>query len=215
MRAPFFAVVCAAIFAAVLATSFFARAQDEMEMFFGQQPKPYIDPKGFWAAILPAGFDCKAKARHVECSGNRGARSLLTVDVIDVPASATADIAMLNQLDRFKQKPHFKLISKGTTKIDKIPAVTVSFTYDHLNSVELAVGVQQLIFVRSGKLYLLHFESGLGDLQTYRRDLEQLYRSFHPARLDAGGNPILEDLKPRDFDPDKLSDVDRALKNGY
>src|ERR1051326_8407206 len=126
---------CISWIAAVLLTSLTtsstaALAQDGSldQMLFGQKPKPFIDPAGYWAAILPTGFDCQARARHVSCNGNRGVQALLTVDVIDVPPSATADIAMLNQMDKFKTKPHFKLIQKGTIKVDKAPAVLVDFS---------------------------------------------------------------------------------------
>lgn len=209
-------VVFACLAALALPTSAFAQGQEQMEFLFGQKPKPFIDPAGYWAAILPNGFDCQARARHVECQGNRGISSILTIDVIDVPQSATADIAMLNQMDRFKEKPHFKMIGKGKTKIDKSPAITVSFSYDYMGNVEYQVGVQQLVMVRGGKLYLIHFETRLDQFLTHKKDLEQLYASFKPARLDAGGNPILEDLKPVSVDdPSGLPDVSKALKGKY
>ena len=194
-----------------------ARAQDDPFGFFlGQKPKPYIDPAGFYAAILPTGFDCEAKARKVKCTGNRGVQAILTIDVIDVPPSATADIAMLNQMDKFKEKPHFKLLQKGKIKIDGTPSMLVNFAYDYMGNVEYQVGVEEVIMVRGGKLYLIHQEMRLDQLAVHKKDLEQLYRSFKPARIDAGGNPILEDLKPAPTrDPDQLNDVERALKGGY
>ena len=196
-----------------------ARAQDDDNPFgfmFGQKPKPFIDPAGFYAAILPNGFDCEAKARKVKCSGNRGVQAILTIDVLDVPPSATADIAMLNQMDKFKQKPHFKLLQKGKIKIDGTPAVLVNFAYDYMGNVEYQVGVEEVIMVRGGKLYLIHQEMRLDQLSVHKKDLEQLYRSFKPARLDAGGNPIVEDLKPAPVrNPDQLNEVDRALQHGF
>ena len=66
---------------------------------------------------------------------------------------------MLNQMDRFQQKPHFKKISEARTKLDGSPAITVAFQYDYLGNVEYTVGVQQLIMVRGGKLYLIHLET--------------------------------------------------------
>src|SRR4051812_23762847 len=107
MRA--FAVVTAILLAA--GSSF--GQEDLSQALFGQRPKPYIDPAGFWAAILPTGFDCDARPRHVVCNSNRGDNTLLQIDVVDVPASATAELAMLNQMDRFKEKPHFKKIATG------------------------------------------------------------------------------------------------------
>lgn len=201
---------------ALVASPSFAQSGDQMEFLFGQKPKPFIDPAGFYAAILPNGFDCEARARQVKCRGNRGVQAELSIDVIDVPASATADIAMLNQMDRFKEKPHFKQIAKGKTRLDGAPALTTSFSYDYMGNVEYSVGVQQLIMVRGGKLYLIHFESRLDQFAAHKADLEQLYRSFKPARLDGGGNPILEDLKPKAAEnPDGLPDVTKALKGGY
>ena len=209
MRASF----VAAIVLSVLSTSATGLAEEEgpMQFLWGQKSKAFIDPAGFWSAVLPAGFDCQTRARHVECKGNRGANALLTVDVVDVPASANADIAMLNQIDRFKEKPHFKLLGQGNTQIDGSPAAVVTFSYDHLNNIELPVGVQQLVFVRQGKLILIHLECGLSHFSAYKADLEQLYRSFKPARVDAGGNPILEDLKPSE----DTADVSKVMKGRY
>ena len=187
-----------------------------MNFFFGQKPKPFIDPAGYYAVILPTGFDCEAKPRKVKCTGNRGVQATLTIDVLDVPASATNEIVLLNQMDTFKKKPHFKMLQKGNTKIDKTPAVVVNFAYDYMGNVEYQVGVEELIMVRGGKLYLVHQEMRLDQLSTHKKDLEQLYRSFKPARLDAGGNPILKDLKPAPVgNPDSLPDVDKALKSGF
>lgn len=209
-----------------LAAIFFvtpAGAQDDDNAFgflLGQKPKPFIDPAGFYACILPTGFDCEAKARKVKCTGNRGVQAILTIDVLDVPASATADIAMLNQMDKFKDKPHFKLLQQGKIKIDGTPAVLVNFGYDYMGNVEYQVGVEEVIMVRGGKLYLIHQEMRLDQLSTHKKDLEQLYRSFKPARLDAGGNPIIEDLKPAKIRSDgtfgtSSSEVDKAMKLGY
>jgi hypothetical protein len=208
-----------AVFVTFLVAVFLAGtavAQDDEfnQMFLGQKPKPFIDPAGYWAAILPNGFDCEGRARHVQCHGNRGVEALLTVDVIDVPASATADIAMLNQMDKFKEKPHFKLLQKAKIKIDKAPAQVVDFSYDYLGNVEYSVGVEELIMVRGGKLYLIHEEMRLDQLPIHKKDLMQLYASFKPARLDNGGNPIIEDLKPVGTSDSSASDLDKALKGG-
>lgn len=195
-----------------------AHAEDGLDqLLFGNKPKPFIEPSGYYAVILPSGFDCEAKvSRHVECRSNRGTNALLTLDVLDVPESATSDIAMLNQMDRFQQKPHFKLITKSQTKLDGSPAITVAFQYDYLGNVEYTVGVQQLIMVRGGKLYLLHLETPLSTFGAHKKDLEQLYGSFKPARLDASGNPILEDLRPKAVKGSETSpDVERALKGGF
>ncbi len=194
-----------------------ASAQDLSEVLLGRKPKPFIDPAGYWAAILPVGFDCEARPRHVQCHSNRGTNAILSVDVVDVPASATADLAMLNQMDRFKDKPHFKKIAQGRTKVDGTPAVTTSFSYDYQGNVEYSVGVQQLIMVRGGKLYLIHLEGRLSQFAQSLKDFEQLRRSFKPARLDAGGNPILEDLKPksRDDTAGLPAGVSEAMKKRY
>lgn len=192
-------------------------AQDSLDLLLmGNKPKPFIEPSGYYAVILPPGFDCDAKVpRHVQCRSNRGTNALLTLDVLDVPPSATADIAMLNQMDRFQQKPHFKLITRTQTKLDGTPAITVAFQYDYLGNVEYTVGVQQLIMVRGGKLYLIHLETPLVSFGAHRQDLEQVYRSFKPARLDASGNPILDDLRPTPTKSETSPDVERALKGGF
>lgn len=204
--------------ALVLLASLPASAQEELnQLFFGNKPKAFIEPSGYYAVILPAGFDCEAKvSRHVACQSNRGTNALLTLDVLDVPPSATSDIAMLNQMDRFKQKPHFKLITETRTKLDGSPAITVAFQYDYLGNVEYTVGVQQLIMVRGAKLYLIHLETPLASFGAHKKDLEQVYSSFKPARLDASGNPILDDLRPKAVkSSDTSPDVERALKGGF
>lgn len=193
-------------------------AQDDLnQLFLGNKPKPFLEPSGYYAVILPSGFDCEVKvSRHVQCRSNRGTNALLTLDVLDVPPSATSDIAMLNQMDRFQQKPHFKLINSTHTKLDGSPAITVAFQYDYLGNVEYTVGVQQLIMVRGGKLYLIHLETPLSTFGAHKKDLEQLYGSFKPARLDASGNPILEDLRPKPAKgAESQADIERALKGGF
>ena len=190
-------------------------AQD-MRSIFGDQQKPHIDPAGFFAVILPGGFDCQTQARKVVCQGNRGMPALLTIDVLDVPISATAELVLLNEMARLKKKPHFKLISKRKEQIDNGPAMLAAFNYDHNGNVELSVAVQQLYIVRGGKEYFIHYESSLGGFGVYQKDLRQVYGSLRLARLDGGGNPIVEDLRPRDVKNDSgAPELDRALKGGY
>ena len=190
-----------------------ARAQDELlGTLMGSKPKPFVEPEGYYAAVLPSGFDCDVRTRHVECKGNRGFHALLTIDVVDVPASATTELVFMNQFDRFKEKPHFKLIKKDRTKIAGTPAMTAAFSYDYLNNVELPLGVQALYLVKNGKEYVIHFEAALSVFGAYASDLANLYSTFKPARLDAGGHPILDDVKPKG---EPLSDSERALRSAY
>ena len=51
-------------------------------------------------------------------------------------------------------------------------------------------------------------------LGVHKKDLQQLYASFKPARVDAGGNPVVEDLKPPDPKGD-TPEIDKALKGSY
>ena len=209
---------CLCVMTLALVASLPALAQEDLgQVLFGNKPKAFIEPSGFYAVILPAGFDCEAKVpRHVDCKSNRGTNALLTLDVLDVPPSATSDIAMLNQMDRFQQKPHFKKIAETRTKLDGSPAITVAFQYDYLGNVEYTVGVQQLIMVRGGKLYLIHLETPLQSFAAHKKDLEQVYGSFKPARLDASGNPILDDLRPiAPKNTGSSADIERALKGGF
>jgi hypothetical protein len=206
-------LVAAVLLVLLSVTAARAEAEDGVGFLLGQKPKPFIDPAGFYAAILPTGFNCEAKARKVTCTGNRGVDAVLTIDVLDVPASANADIAMLNQMDKFKEKPHFKLLQKGKIKIDGTPSVLVNFAYDYMGNVEYQVGVEEVIMVRGGKLYLIHQEMRLDQLSVHKKDLEQLYRSFKPARIDAGGNPIIEHLKPSG--PNRDTEIDKALNMGF
>jgi hypothetical protein len=191
-------------------------AANELDLLFGQRAKPYIDPMGFYAVIFPSGFNCQARAKNVECTGNRDGQAKLVVRVIDTPPSATADLVLLNEMEHTKKKPHFKMGEKRKIVVDGSPAMVAQFTYDYMGNVEYTVGVQALYLVRQTKTYVIHFESHVNAFKTYRADLQALYGSFKPARLDAAGNPILEDLKPKNVDsPDQMPDVDRALKSGY
>lgn len=173
----------------------------------GRRPKPFVEPEGFYRVVLPSGFDCAIKKpRHVECQGKRGAQARLWLQVLDVPRSATPELVALNEMQRFRKKPHFKEISKQATTVDGSPAVTVSFSYDYLGNVEYSAGVQALYLVRQGKLYVIHFESRLSEFGRYAGDLAEVYASFKPARLDDGGNPILEPISSEadDLDPEAL-----------
>ena len=186
-----------------------------MQDLIGQQPKPFIEPEGFYAVILPANFDCSTRPRHVECKGNIGVQALLTIDVVDVPKSATVELVFMNQLDKIKKQPHYRLIQKGKTLIDGAHAITAAFSYDYLGNVEYSVGVQALYMVRGGKEYVIHFESRLNDFRVFARELAGLYASFKPARLDASGNPILEELARPPADSEQLPDVQKALNGAF
>lgn len=188
--------------------SFAASAQDAdplLQALSGNQPKPFLEPEGFYMVVVPAGFDCDVRKRNVTCRGNRGHAALLVIRVEDVPPSATPEIKLLNEMDRFKKKPHFKLVSKQRLQIDGSPAITTSFSYDYLANVEYQVGVQALYMVRSGKLYVIHFESRLDQFPSYAGDLAKLYASFKPATLDAAGHPVLEDLPSSRSAPDAVA----------
>jgi hypothetical protein len=194
-----------------------AAAQDDvLQGLVGRANKPFIDPAGFYAVIVPGGFDCQAAARKVHCIGTRGVQAQLTIDVVDVPASASVELVLLNQIDAFKKKPHYKLVTKRSLSIDGSKAMLASFTYDHNGNVEFAVGAQALYLVKTTKAYIIHYEGRADQMVVHRADLEQLYASFKTARLDAGGNPIIEDLKPRPVkSKDGQPDIDRALSGGF
>jgi hypothetical protein len=192
-----------------------ARA-DDMESLFGEKPKPFIDPAGFYAVVFPSGFNCEARPRRVECIGSRGGNARLVVDVVDSPPSADVNIVFINEAERFQKQPHFKLISKKTIKVDGTPAIAASYSYDYMGNVERSVGVKAVYVVRQTKTYVIHFEAPLGVFKEYMRDLDMVYATFKPARLDASGNPILEDLKPKvERTGNEMPDVEKALKSGF
>lgn len=169
-----------------------AQAAHPLELM-GRRPKPFVEPDGYYQVILPSGFDCRLKAaQHLECQGKRNAKALLTIQVLDVPASATPELVALNEMKRFRQKPHFKELARSKTTLAGEPAMTVSFSYDHLGNVERAAAVQAMYTIREGKLFVLHFESRLDQFGTYAEDLAQLYATFRPAELDAGGEPVMD-----------------------
>lgn len=175
-----------------------ALAQVSPLELIGERPKPFIEPEGFYRVILPPGFDCelpKDRKRTVECTGRWAPKPKLWVTVGDVPRSATAKLYWLNEKDRFKKKPHFKVIKVEETKIRGIPAVEATFSYDYQGNVQYPVGVRAVYFIQEDKLYVVHFESRLEQFPKYMRDLTIFFESFHPTKLDPGGNPILEDVQ--------------------
>ncbi len=192
-----------------------AGADDLSTVLVGRVDKPLIDPAGFFAVVLPAGFDCQAEQRRVRCNGNRGVQSSLTIDVIDVPASATVELLMLNQMDEFKKKEHFKLLNKKVFKIDGTKALLSSFTYDYLGNVQLAGFAQAVYMVKVNKAYVIHYEGRADQVAVHKKDLDDLYASFKAARLDGGGHPIVEDLKPKQKQGTGNADLDRALRGGF
>ena len=76
-RAPLFAAVL--LVSPLLPST--AHADELFQNLVGRVNKPLLDPAGFFAVVLPAGFDCEAQPRHVRCLGNRGVQALLTIDV--------------------------------------------------------------------------------------------------------------------------------------
>jgi len=205
----------AVIAGASLLGSTAVRADDLANVLVGRVDKPLIDPAGFYAVVLPAGFDCEATPRRVRCQGNRGVQSLLTIDVLDVPQSASVELLMLNQMDAFKKKPHFKLLNKKNLSIDGQKALMATYTFDHFGNVQLPGGAQAVYLVRVNKAYVIHFEGRADQFAVHKQDLESLYASFKTARLDGGGNPIVEDLKPKVKSSSGDPDIDRALRGGY
>ena len=187
-----------------------------MESFTGRVSKPLLDKEGYFAVIIPSGFDCQARARKVACTGNRGVQAILTIDVVDVPASASVELFLLNQMDVFKKKEHFKLLNKKTLSLDGQKALLATFTFDHFGNVRLPGGAQALYMVKGTKAYVIHFEGRADQFGVHQKDLEELYASFKTARLDGGGNPIIEDLKPTEK-RGKSGDanLDRALRGGF
>ncbi len=181
-------------FACALLASGSAFAINPLDLI-GAHPKAFVEPEGYYQVILPGGFNCeevKGKKREIKCQGTRGAQALLVIRVQDVPRSATADLVALNEMERLKKKPHFKLIDSRRETVHGVPARLEKFSYDYLGNVEHSVGVQALYLVKNTKLYVLHFESRLSSFATYAKDLVELYGTFKPAELDEGGNPILE-----------------------
>jgi hypothetical protein len=193
-----------------------AAAQDDvLQGLVGRANKPFIDPAGFFAVVVPGGFDCQAQARRIRCVGTRGVQSIVNIDVIDVPPSASVELVLLNQMDAFAKKPHYQLVFKKTLTIDGTRALLASFTYDHNGNVEYAVGAQALYMVKTTKAYVIHYEGRADQMAVHKQDLQQLYASFKTARLDAGGNPIVEDLKPKTLKNDSgMPNVERVLRGG-
>ena len=195
-------------------------ADDVLQGLFGRQQKPLIDPAGYFAVVLPPGFDCQASPRKVRCTGNRGVQAIVTIDVIDVPPSATVELFLLNQMDAFKKKEHFKLLAQKKQSLDGQKALLASYTFDHFGSVQLPGFAQGLYMVKSTKAYVIHYEGRADQFPVHKADLEALYASFKTARIDAGGNPIVEDLDPKGTKKARSgsgSDDDfvRAQRGGY
>lgn len=211
-----FSLLLAGLLAGLFMGATPAAADDVFQDLIGRQKKPLIDPAGYFAVVLPSGFDCEASPRKVRCTGNRGVQAIVTIDVIDVPASATVELFLLNQMDAFKKKEHFKLLSQKKQTLDGQRALLAAFTFDHFGNVQLPGFAQGLYMVKSTKAYIIHYEGRADQVAVHKNDLDELYGSFKSARLDGGGNPIIDDLKPKSVKSrDGLPDVDAALKAGF
>ena len=183
--------------AATVGLSAAAQSVNPMDLM-GRKPKPFIEPDGFYRVVLPSGFDCDAtsRKRFVKCQGNRGHRALLTIEVQDVPPSANAKLAAFNQMKAFKKKrEHFKELGQEPVRLNGTEGIIHTFTYDYLGNVQIPIGVKAMYLVQSGKLIVIHFESRMQKFRQYENDLATFFSTFYPTKLDAGGNPILEDLQ--------------------
>ena len=49
----------------------------------------------------------------------------------------------------------------------------------------------------------------------HKKDLDEVYATFKTARLDGGGNPMVEDLKPKDLKSRTDAQLDQALRGGF
>jgi hypothetical protein len=213
---PAWRAAAALLLAAVAFVAPQARADDVFQSLLGRANKPLIDPAGFFSVIVPGGFDCEARPRKLSCRSNRGIQALLTIDVVDVPPSASVEGFVLNQADAFKKKPHYRKVAESKQKLDGARAILAAFTYDYLGNVEYPVGVQALYMVKSTKAFVIHYEGRADQFAVHKADLDQLYATFKTARIDGGGNPIVEDLDPKGpTRPATDNDVDRALRRGY
>jgi hypothetical protein len=218
MRSPTPLLTAAALLVPLLSSLLWsppARADELFQSLVGRVNKPLLDPAGYFAVVLPAGFDCEASPRRVRCQGNRGVQSLLTIDVVDVPASASVELLLLNQMDAYQKKPHFKLLSQKKLTIDGQRALFASFTFDHFGNVQLPGGAQALYLVKNTKAYIIHYEGRADQFAVHKKDLDEVYATFKTARLDGGGNPIVEDLKPKAPKARTDAELDRALSGGF
>jgi hypothetical protein len=198
-----------------MVTSASVQAQ-ELQMLFGQKPKPLVDPAGYFRVLLPGGFDCQAAPRKVQCTGNRGIQSSLHIAVVDVPTSATVENVFLNESEKFGRKPHYKLLSKRKHTLDGAPAMMASYQYDYNGNVEYSIVVQALYMVRGSKQYLIQYEGRVDQFGTHAQDLRELYASFKAARVDAGGHPIIEDLELKNLAPSAQTPTTlREMNEGF
>ncbi|MFZ9886872.1 MAG: hypothetical protein ACO3JL_05150 [Myxococcota bacterium] len=187
-----------ALLLGLLLGSSVAHAIDPLELL-GQQPKPFVEPSGYYQVLLPTGFDCahNPASREVSCRGTRGPSAKLVIQVLEVPPSATSDIVALNEMERLKKKPHFRHVDSRREVIFGSPARLESFAYDYLGNVERSIGVQALYLVKQRRCFVLYFEAKLDQFALYAADLAALYGSFQPANLDDGGNPIIPPPEPK------------------
>jgi len=210
MTSPFLRLLAAAAVSACALFSTTTQAQSVAQQIMGGGNKPYIDKAGYFMVVVPGGFNCEAKPKKLTCQGTRGIQALLHVEIQDVPRSATPSLVLLNQMESFKKKPHFRLVDQQKLNVDGSPAVMAAFTYDYLGNVRHGVGVQAMYVVRENRLLVVHFESRKEAFKTYMNDIRMLYASLRFAKLDKGGNPILKSLTlPKDPsqppDPFKLN----------
>jgi hypothetical protein len=171
----------------------------------GGSNKPFVEPDGYYQVVIPGGFDCTQRRtflggsaqrtpdRVLACNGTRGAAASLVFKVRAVPRSATPELVALNEAEAVKKKQeHYKELERRTLQLaGDLDAVMIRYRYNRFGNIKHPMQVVALFATAKGRLFEIRYESREDQLPRYQEDLEQVFASFRPARLDEAGKPII------------------------
>jgi hypothetical protein len=176
------------------------------------QAIPVTDPSGYFSVVIsPSFFTCTVLPGNVQCTGVLPVSAHLSIQLSEVPASATAALVSLNTLEQYENLANFKLIQSSKTVIDQIPAIVQTFVYTELNNVERPIWMQVLSAVQGTKLVAVQIQCRSGTCAEYGAGMNQVFSTLHIAPLDKAGMPVKGNLKRQNKGP-TLDSVIKGLE---
>ena len=176
------------------------------------QASPVTDPSGYFSAVIsPSFFNCTVLPGNVQCTGVLPVFAQLSIQLSEVPTSATVALVSLNTLEQYENLDNFKLLQNSKTVIDQIPAIVQTFVYTELNNVERPVWMQVLNAVQGRKLVAVQIQCRSGTCAEYGAGINQVFSTLHIAPLDKAGMPIKGNLKSQNKGP-TLDSVIKGLE---
>ena len=176
------------------------------------QASTVTDPAGYFSAVISASFfTCVVLPGNVQCTGALPTSAQLSVQVSDVPATATAALVALNALEQYEKLSSFQLLQNTKTVIDQIPAIVQTFAYNELNSVDRPVWMQILSAVQGSKLTTVQIQCRSRTCAEYKTGINQVFSTLQIAPLDKAGIPVKAKLKSQNKGP-TLDSVIKGLE---